>query len=285
MKKKVLRFEIYRYQLLPKDRFFQGELFSEIKSVEDLLEKKNDIFQEKIKEIKKFRGKKAEIISKLLHEDKDFLLYRFAANRALTLETEDFKEEEIENWPSFLFAIWNDPDKQLIAIQERKEAFSHTESAVRAFEKTINFQLVDRQLRIYIEPLFKEEAFWKIIQNYQNRIKEITFELITPNMANISEVLSDELKDFAKGTNTGKTKLAIASDPESALNIKKDNTKVDGLVKYSSEGGGNISVKVSGVKRRIQTSRTKKSFEIGEIEINSNTVEEISTMIRNILHD
>ena len=145
--------------------------------------------------------------------------------------------------------------------------------------------MVSKQLRIYVEPLFKEEEFWKIVDRYKQRIKEITFDLITPNMVNISGVLSDDLKEFAKGTNTGKTQLAIASDPESSLNILKNNTQIESLVKYSSEGGGNISVKASGVKRKIHTSRTKKSFEIGEIEVTGNTAEEIATVIRNMLHD
>lgn len=281
--KKSLRFEIYRYQILPRDRFFQGELFSGVKSMDDLLEKKNEIFHEKIKEIKKISGNKAEIINKLLVEKDDFYLYKFASNRALTIETEEFKEEEVENWPSFLFAVWNHPDKQLIAVQERREAFSHSETAIKAFESTMNAHLVKRQLRIYVEPLFKEEEFWKIVERYENKIKEVTFELITPNMANISRALSDDLKDFAKGTNTGKTKLAIASDPEGALSIAKDNKQIEGLVKYSSEGGGNISVKASGVKRKIQTSRTKKSFEISELEISANTPEEVSAIIKEML--
>lgn len=37
---KNISFSLYRYQILPKDRYFQGDLFGEIKTVEDLIAKK-----------------------------------------------------------------------------------------------------------------------------------------------------------------------------------------------------------------------------------------------------
>lgn len=43
-------FNLYRYQLLPKDRFFQGTLFGEINSVEELIEQKNKLFQQQLKQ-------------------------------------------------------------------------------------------------------------------------------------------------------------------------------------------------------------------------------------------
>jgi hypothetical protein len=38
-----MRFDLYRYQILPKDRFAQGELFDGINSVDELIQKKNDL--------------------------------------------------------------------------------------------------------------------------------------------------------------------------------------------------------------------------------------------------
>ncbi len=33
---KSIKFNLYRYQLLPKHRFFQGDLFGDLKSIKDL---------------------------------------------------------------------------------------------------------------------------------------------------------------------------------------------------------------------------------------------------------
>lgn len=241
MQKKTHRFEIYRYQLLPIDRFFQGDLFGDIHSVSELIDRKNDLFAEVLQQIRLLPGKQTQVIAKSLGRVDNFFLYRFAANRSIVRETEEFKEEELDNWPSFFVGIWNSPDKQFIIIEERRDAFQYTDTVVSAFESTIAPKLKAKQLNLFIEPLFKEEEFWKIVYRYEGKITEIKFELITPNMANISSVLSEDLKNLAKSTNTGRTQLCITSSPDSALNLKKSDEQIDGLVKYSSEGGGNIS--------------------------------------------
>ncbi len=48
---KSINFNLYRYQILPKDRHFQGTLFGNIKTIEDLILKKNDFLYEIIKDI------------------------------------------------------------------------------------------------------------------------------------------------------------------------------------------------------------------------------------------
>jgi len=43
MKEKLVRLHLYRYQILPTNRFFQSDLYG-AKTVEELIEKKNDFF-------------------------------------------------------------------------------------------------------------------------------------------------------------------------------------------------------------------------------------------------
>ncbi len=102
-------------------------------------------------------------------------------------------------------------------------------------------------------------------------------------MANISGVLSDDLKNLAKGTNTAKTLLEIDADDDSTLHIDKQNKQVGDLVEYASEGGGNISLKAKGVKKRIQTANAVKSVEIGEIEISGDNAERIAEILKRAL--
>jgi len=283
MRKKNHRFEIYRYQLLPIDRFFQGELFGDVKSVEDLIAKKNEIFSEFLRELRIISGKQTQMIARFLGVKDEFYLYRFAANRSLVRETEEFTEEELDNWPSFLVGIWNHPDEQYIVVEERRDAFQHTDTVTNAIESSLSPKLKNKQLSVYIEPLFKEEEFWKIVDRYEGKITDIKFELITPNMANISGVLSDDLKALAKTSNTARTNLQITAPDDSALSVEKADDQIKGLVEYSSEGGGNISLRARGVRRRVQTARTKKSFEVDEIEIQGQTADEITDILRSML--
>jgi len=283
MKKNTHRFEIYRYQLLPLDRFFQGDLFDDVHSVDQLITRKNEFLDELLQQMRIISGKQTQIIARSLGKSGYFYLYRFAANRSLVRETEEFTEEELDNWPSFLVGIWNHPDKQYIVVEERRDAFQHTDTVTSAIESSLSPKLKRKQLGIYIEPLFKEEEFWEIVNRYEGKITEITFELITPNMANISGVLSDDLKLLAKSSNTARTQLSISAPADSALNVEKSDEQIEGLVKYSSEGGGNISLRAKGVRRKIRTAKTKKSLEIDEVEIQGQNAEEIVEAFKKML--
>ncbi|TAN38680.1 MAG: hypothetical protein EPN23_01995 [Verrucomicrobia bacterium] len=211
------------------------------------------------------------------------MLYRFAANRSLTRETENFTEEEIENWPSFFVYIWNAPDEQLIAVQERWNAFQQTEVVAKAIIDSVDLDLGRNNLRAHIEALFFENAFWDLVSQNVGKIKDIRFELITPNMANISGVLSDDLKQFAKSTNAAQTTLDIQADPDSAITIDVKDEKLKGLVTYSSEGGGNISVKIRGISRRIHTKKSKKHLDVDEVEFTGRDPKEIVDLLKGLL--
>jgi hypothetical protein len=263
MTQKNARFHLYRYQLLPINRFFQGDLYG-AKTADELIAQKNDLFREVLNSPGAFRTARAETATKKLFEKDDFILYRIAANRSLNHETKDFRTETIDNWPKILVVIWNNPEKQLIAVQHRSAAFQKTDAVIKLIFDSIEPLLLKHQLTAAWEPLFEKHLFWDLIKKNEGAIQEIEFEIITPNMANISGVLPDNLKDFARQTNSVRNKISISSDPSSSLRIDKNNPTVEGLVDYSSEGGGDISIRISGLKKKIHTSRTVKEVEIDE---------------------
>lgn len=263
MIKKNARFHLYRYQLLPINRFFQGDLYGP-KSVDELIAQKNHLFREALNTPTAFRTPRTSTTTKKLSEEEDFILYRIAANRALNHETKDFRTETIENWPKILVVIWNDPNKQLIAVQHRSAAFQKTDAVVKLIFDSIEAPLSKHQLTAAWEPLFEKHVFWDLVKKNEGSVQEVEFEIITPNMANISGVLPDNLKDFARATNSVRNKISISADPASSLRLDKNNPTIEGLVDYSSEGGGDISVRISGLKKKIHTSKTVKEVVIDE---------------------
>ena len=283
MKTNILSFDIFRYQILPKSRAFQSELFGGYSSLEDLLAKKNEIFFAALDRVQKFQTRKTVLRHKVMHQDKTSILYRFAANRSLTRETEDFTQEEIANWPSFLVYVWNDPAAQYILVQERRNAFQQTEIVANTIINSINFDLGKQNLRVHVESLFLENAFWDLVDRNTGRIKDVRFELITPNMSNISEVLGDDLKQFAKNTNAAQTTLDIQADPDSTILLNPADTGLKGLVTYSSEGGGNISIKIRGLSKRIHTKKSKKHIDITELEFDGKEPAEIVAILKGLL--
>lgn len=274
-----MRFNLYRFQIIPKDRKFQPNLFDDINSIEKLIENKNKIFFKILENISSFITKRIKIKSVVLFKSNDFIIYKFAPQKFITVETKDFDTKDIEDWPSFHVLIWNNPTKQIIAIEERSKAFQKTKTVNNIIMNTVNQLLEPKNLVTYSEPLFRKENFWNIIQSHRNNVIDVRFDLVTPNMANISDVLSEDLKSLAKMTNTAKTKISISSDKNSSLTIEEDNTNINSLVEYASEGGGNISVKIKGIKKRKQTSENLESIEINEVEFNSNSAEMIKEII------
>ncbi len=280
---KNITFDLFRYQIIPKDRTFQLNLFEKIRSLEDLLDQKNAIFFDALNKIKHFKTRRSIIKHKILYQDKDLTLYKFAANRYIKRETEDFTEEELSNWPSFYVFIWNAPDKQIIAVQERSSAFQYTETVVKAIIGAVDSYLGSYNLRAHFESIFSEHVFWDVIDKNAGKIKDIKFELITPNLANISHMLGDQLKDFARDTNTARTDLSIMADPDSSIIIKKQDAKVKGLVQYASKGGGNISIKLRGITKRIHTKKSKKRIDIDEIKIEGVSDQQVANLIKDLL--
>lgn len=283
MKTNAISFDIFRYQILPKSRTFQAEIFGGYSSLEDLLAKKNDLFFAALGRVEKFRARKTVLRHKILHQDDSSILYRFAANRSLTRETEDFTQEEIANWPSFYVYVWNDPSAQYILVQERRNAFQQTQIVAKTIVDSINIDLGKQNLRVHFESLFLENAFWELVDQNTGKIKDVRFELITPNMSNISDVLGDDLKQFAKSTNAAQTTLDIQADPDSTILLDPAETGLKGLVTYSSEGGGNISVKIRGLSKRIHTKRSKKHIDITELELSGKDASEIADVLKGLL--
>lgn len=278
MNEKTTTFQLYRYQLLPIDRYLQTDMLTGIKSVAELLERKNEFFAEAIRDTKSFSDNSRETITKKLYEDENFFLFRIAVNKSMHRETKEFKDELIDNWPSILVGIWNDPDVQIIAIQKRTSAFKNAETMVKMIIRSLSKRLSNHHLRAIEEPLFEKKKFWSVIAKNKGKIKAVDFEIITPNMANISKSLPEDLRKFAKGTNTSKSRLKIESDPEAPLHLEETDDTLQGLVDYSSKGGGNISLRIEGMKRKIHISDTVKEIQVKEAELQGDSKDVVEVL-------
>ncbi|MGL1904337.1 MAG: hypothetical protein OCC49_19540 [Fibrobacterales bacterium] len=269
MDKKVL-FEMYRYQLLPIDRYLQMDLLTDIKSIEDLINEKNNIFDRVLSETHEFKYSRTELETQKIYGEDDFFLFQIAVNKNVVIETRDFKDKVVDSWPKFFVAVWNKSDKQYIAVQKKYTAFKETKSVVKLIFESLKESLKKHHLTTEIEPMFESKMFWDMVNRHEGKIKNVKFEFITPNMANISSTLSDELKSVAKMTNSTHNSLKLESNDESSLKIDKENESLNGLIEYSSEGGGEISIKVKGMSKRLKTSNTVKEISIDEATIQGN---------------
>jgi hypothetical protein len=276
----VTTFNVYRYQLLPIDRH-TDDLYGGL-TTQQLIERKNAIFAESVPFIRTYRHRGSDLSVRLESTSNEAFVLSIASRRALTRETPDFRIEQIENWPHVTTIILNRPDEQYIAVQDRQTAFSSTETVVKLIQNATRASLERAGLRLHTERMFRQSYFWQLVRQYQDKITWIEFEFVTPNMANISNTLSETLKDLAKDTNSSQSNLQLKSDPASALDLDPEDQTVQGLVEYTSEGGGDISIRVKGLRKRIQTSNSVREIEMDDLQL-SVPPDQVASTLRTLL--
>lgn len=274
-------FRAYRYQLLPLDRNETKDLYHN-HSIEEIVERKNQFFAETLNHLPKTTHKRVELNISILTMGTEFFKLQLAPSRPLTRETPDYKREKVDNWPHIDAFILNNPNDQLLIIQDRASAFANTDTVANIILRGTRGGLDRIGLSLHIEPLFDESYFWGLVNDYRNRITLVEFEFITPNMANISHTLAETLKNLGKETNAVKEQLTLRSDPSSSLDITKENQTILGLVEYTSQGAGDIKLKIKGIRKRFQTSNSMREVHLSGIEITANA-DQIAEIIREAL--
>lgn len=273
-------FKVYRYQLLPIDRH-TDDLYDGLTTAQ-LIDRKNSIFAQTVPFIRTHRHRGSDLSVRLESAESDAFILSIASRRALTRETPDFRIEQIENWPHVTTIILNKPDEQYIVVQDRPAAFANTDTVVKLIESATRASLQRSGLRLHTERVFSKSHFWHLVREFRDKITWIEFEFVTPNMANISNTLSGTLKELAKDTNASQSNLQLRSDPASALDIEPNDQTVQGLVDYTSEGGGDISMKIKGLRKKIQTSRSIREIELDDLQL-SGPPEQIAGILREAL--
>lgn len=273
-------FKLYRYQLLPIRRH-TSDLFDG-RTTEDILLEKNQIFANSIKAGEMYRHARVDLSVDVTATSNYALIIRIAPLRSITRERQDFAVEQIENWPHVAVIILNRDTEQYIAVQDRPLAFANTDTVVNLITKATRVPLEHFGLRMHTERLFKQSYFWDTVREFAGRVTWVGFSFVTPNMSNISRTLSEELKALNKETDASKGLLEIEADPDSALKIEERNVTVRGLVEYSSQGGGDIAIKVKGLRKKIHTSTEIREVSMSGLEITA-PPEQLAEILRNLL--
>ena len=274
-------FKAYRYQLLPLDRNETKDLYHDY-SVEQIISRKNEFFAEALNHLPKVSHKRVEVSVLIREIQQDFFRIHLAPSRPLTRETTDFRREKVENWPHIDAYVLNKPEDQLLIIQDRPTAFANTDTVANIIHRSTRGALDKIGLSLQIEPLFNEAYFWDLVNQYNNKITWVEFDFVTPNMANISKTLASTLKSLGKDTNAVKEQLTLRSDPSSSLDISHNNPTIQGLVDYTSRGAGDIKLKIKGIRKRFQTSNSRREVHLSGVEITADA-EDIVEIIREAL--
>jgi hypothetical protein len=282
MNEKQVAFHEYRYQILPVSQVIQLDLDGEIQSIEDLKQKKNKFFKRVVEGTNTFSYSKGELTHKKIYIGPEVFILKLGVERDLIRKTREFEIEKVENWPTVVVAFNNNPKVQKCLVQQRG-GFQHTLTVVKILENTFNAGLHKYQLSLAFEPIYKKRYFWDLVDQYKGKITQLEFELISPNMSNISASLQLDLGALNRTTNTQRTNIQLNSDRDSYLTPSQDDNVISGLVDYSSQGGGNISIRAKGIRKRIQTAKGVNEIMIDEIFIDSSKPDSLATFFKDLM--
>lgn len=269
MEYKKLTFDLYRFQLLPISQNIHDDLYIDNLSIEKLKELKNQIFSDVISKLIKINHRTFDIIQKNIPIGGDWIAFKLGAKKHVEIGTTDLKKSTIDSWPHITIIINNNPQIQTIAISRNTKAFSSTAAVSKLLQRNLEHALRTRQLTLHIKPIFDKRDFWSVISKYEHEISSVKFELISPNMSNISKSLTIDLKTINEETNSHRTNVELNADNGANLELSESNRVVSGLVEYAAQGGGNISIKVQGVRQKIQTNTEIKTLEIDEFTVDN----------------
>jgi hypothetical protein len=267
MEKKLINFRIYRFHLLPlsADETQISMFPKKIMNTIELKEKKNAFFNSILNSLVESKNNVNPI--RLHHHEDEFFVFKIAQKKTARI-TQDFKNQTVNNEPYSYIIINNDNTVQKIAISENSEAFSNTDVIKNILTKVFRKELEQFQLNIIIEQLFDSKSFWEYVDKYKNELTYINFQYIKPNLAAISKSLPEDFKKFAENVNSHESHLTIKAPEKGILeNISKKNPVVNGLVEYSSDGGGNINLKVKKIRKHLNTADKPVIQQIYELEI------------------
>lgn len=280
---KQTTFEVFRYQLVV-DKTLPINLFQKYETADQVRADKNNIFQQVIsKDSFTFKSGSSELTSKFLYSDGTMSYFRLGVRRTTTLYAKDLSPHSEDNYPNILIAFNNDPTVQKVAIQTNTVAFKETNIVSNIVQETLQNELKDYNLSFYTEPIYDTQEFWNLVKKYPKQIKQLTFDLISPNMANITKNLQLNLKQLYEDTNTHKTKVELNADNESYLEIKEESKFVNSLVQYSADGGGNIFMKVAGKRKLLHTAQSPEEFDIDKNLLEDIDWEKLNEKFKSIL--
>lgn len=263
---KDLKFDIYRYQLLPKTQN-QLELFGKRMSVEELRAEKNDIFRGILSKINSWTDDHYELTSELLIDEEDWYIFRLARKKDIKRATKNFSIEEIDHWPQVTIIINNNPSIQVVCVSNNKVAFSSTSQVINIINNELSDKLNNEGLVIDIRPTFYKHDFWQMIKESQDDIYSLRFELISPNMSNLQKKAVLDLYAARDKYNAQKTVVEFSVDKnatDSSLNIDMHDTDIQNMVDYASEGGGDVSLKRRKFKKTLRMNGNTRTFELEE---------------------
>jgi hypothetical protein len=266
---KKMGFELFRYQLIPRSQQ-RLAILGETITVEELKERKNGYFMDELLGAGAyFDSIGNELFHKTIYHEGQNVVFQLGNAKQVILQDKNFNDTIAVTHPYVLVVVDNAPDIQIIAISINTVAFSNPFVVANILEKTFTARLDKYGLDISINPILDKKDFWDLIKKNEHRIAAMKFEIVKPNISNISSTLGEQLKGLVNSTNSQKTVVELTAPKGKVLeNINSENESLNQVTEYATEGGASdVSLKIKGQRSYTKTRSTIRKTSIDEMEI------------------
>lgn len=144
--------------------------------------------------------------------------------------------------------IDNRKDKQVIAIENRPQAFVETDTVARIMEETLNRLLLGKRLQLTISAKYHTHEFWDVVSEYDQGIASVTFKFPYPNLPEISDMVGEYYTELARRTNT-EPKTTITAPPKEKAILEQGDLILEQMIKAASASGRQIMMRPKGARK------------------------------------
>ncbi len=111
---------------------------------------------------------------------------------------------------------------------------------------------------MYVNSITEKSNFWKVVEENEGEISEVSFRFVTPNILRMRSTLNEDLK-LARSQHNASTVTVGYENPNG--NLQVSGAEMVDAVNYISEGGGVAKIK-SGKRTIFDSSKHDKNIEI-----------------------
>ncbi len=252
----MTRFTIYTYLFKPVNEPQEPDMFSPEVDVEESLRMKQELLAELFKAESKLKfarfrangdGEGRQFEHMIVAQSGGIIVMRLA-NTTQQMHEKKFNRWTEEDQPSLYVLIDNRKDKQIIAIENRPQAFSETETVAHIMEETFNRRLWSKRLQVQINAKYRTREFWDVVSEYEQGIASVTFKFPYPNLPEISDMVGEYYTELARCTNT-EPKTTITAPPKEKAVLQRGNLILESMIKAASASGKVIMMRPKGARK------------------------------------
>lgn len=246
----MLRFTIYSFLFKPINEPYQKDAFAPDVDVEESMKNKLQLFGDLLLPQNDFSFKRGgQYYEHMLVAKENGIIVLKIANNTHPERERNFSRWKEEDHPSLYVLIDNrEEGKQVIAIENRIQAFSETKTVATIMEDSFNRHLYKNRLEVSISAKYHTHEFWNVVKEYDEGIASVKFNFPYPNLPQISDMVGDYYTELAKKTNSEPTTTLNARKNEKLV-LEEGDILLMGMIKAASASGKIIMMRPKGAKK------------------------------------